>query len=172
MILAHAPSGYLLYQALPKSWKNRKTQIATIIGAVAPDFDLFFNILGFSQLNHRFFISHTPYFWCTLYLLVIIIRRLQRTMQPWIHAFFIGALLHLTLDLPSGIRIFYPLSSYMVNWFPMIYSFDLTTFQHFTHPYILADLGICLVAGFVFLKNRRLSSSLSYSESQLEIIPK
>lgn len=154
MIISHAPTGYLLYQVLPESWKNHKTFLATLVGSVAPDFDLLINIFGLSNLNHRYFISHTPYVWILAYLAILTLYRTFSTTRPWIHAFFFGTFIHLILDIPTGIQVFYPLSTHMVDWFPLVYSSSLSPFQHFLHPYVITDILLCYLAYRVFRQNR------------------
>ena len=145
MIIAHAPAGYLLSKVFPKSWQTKGVVSATIIGSFAPDFDFIFNILRLSNLNHRFFITHTPFFWIVSYSIALIINKKVHVNSLWIHGFFIGTLLHIALDIPTGIRVLYPFSDSVTNWFPLVYSSRLSVIQTLLHPYVLAEIGIIVL---------------------------
>ncbi len=142
MIIAHAPAGYLLYRIFPKSWQTRSILIATLIGAIAPDFDFIVNILGLSEANHRGFITHTPIFWIGLFVFSMLIARMLQRNNRILQAFFYATFLHIALDIPTGIRVWWPFSETLVNWFPQVYSSRLTIAEHLMHPYIIAEFVI------------------------------
>ena len=152
MIIAHAPAGYLLYRVFPPSWQTRSILITTLIGAIAPDFDFAFNILGLSDLNHRFFLTHTPIFWIVLFGFTILTARLLKQNTRVIQAFFYATFLHIALDIPTGIRVWYPFSETVVNWFPKVYSTRLTAAEHLMHPYVIAEFVIWGIAIGLFVQ--------------------
>ncbi len=160
MIIAHAPAGYLLYRSLPQNWQTKAVLWTTIIGSIAPDFDFIFNILGLSSSNHRFFVTHTPLFWVLLYLSSLGITNFLDKRPYLVHGFFLGTLSHIALDIPTGIRVLYPLSDTVTNWFPLVYGSQLSVMEHLMHPYVLAEIGIWGLAIGLFVQ-RRLHKNIS-----------
>ena len=154
MVIAHAPAGYLLYRILPQSWQTRSVFIATLIGAIAPDFDFIVNILGLSDLNHRFFLTHTPIFWIGLFLISITATHLLKHNTRIVQAFFYATFLHIALDIPTGIRVWWPFSETIINWFPQVYSSRISLTEHLMHPYVIAELAIWAVVIGLLLKER------------------
>ena len=148
MVLAHGPSGYILSRFFPQSWKSPAATGMAILGSIAPDFDFIINILGFSDLNHRLFITHTPSFWIISWLIACVIAKIRRVTAHPVHAFFMGAILHVLLDIPTGIRVFAPLSNEFIEWFPRLY-FQVSLLQFLTHPYVLAE--VCIIATAILL---------------------
>lgn len=100
MLLAHLPSGYIL----STFFRSRKTKIASIIGSVFPDLDMFyFYLIDQRQTNHHDYWFHIPIFWLSLFILLNTFKKLTKLpFSDYINAFFCGILLHLCLDSITG----------------------------------------------------------------------
>lgn len=153
MVLAHGPAGYLLSRSFPKSWKTAPITLMAILGGIAPDFDFIINILGISDLNHRAFATHTPSFWIMSWLVAWSITKIRRADARPVHAFFMGATLHVLLDIPTGIRVFAPLWNEFILFFPDLY-FNVSLIEFLTHPYVVAEILIILLALLVWKQQR------------------
>ena len=72
MIIAHAPSGYImatsLMRLIARARVTAKAVVAAgIVGAIAPDFDMiYFHLIDNRQTHHHKYLSHWPIIWLTL----------------------------------------------------------------------------------------------------------
>lgn len=72
MIIAHAPSGYILATSIMRRIASapvtaKAVVAAGIVGALAPDFDMmYFHLIDNRQTHHHKYISHWPIVWLTL----------------------------------------------------------------------------------------------------------
>ncbi len=144
MVLAHGPAGYILSRCLPTSWQTTPIVGMAILGSIAPDFDFIVNILGISSQSHRLFITHTPSFWIISWVIALLIAKIGRADARPVHAFFMGTVLHVLLDIPTGIKVWSPFSEQFVELFPDLY-FGVTLVEFLTHPYVIAE-GVIILA--------------------------
>ncbi len=108
MLIGHLPSGYIAGKTALKKWrimlkeKRYKNSLlsAAIIGAICPDFDMFyFYLIDNRQHHHHSYWSHFPIVWFTLLLAVLLWRKCSKNIYN-LHAllFTLCAILHLILD--------------------------------------------------------------------------
>ena len=119
---AHWSSGYLVYRLIKGRFGRFQSSYvlgAAVLGAMAPDIDVFF---GLSIRQHHNTIFHTPVFWLGLMVAGwLFLRRLAARRLLFL---FTGtALLHLFLDWfgarAAGVRLFYPWTERVYSLYPL-----------------------------------------------------
>lgn len=106
MIIAHAPSGYILATLLMRRMASapvtaKAMVFAGIIGALAPDFDMvYFHLIDNQQTHHHKYISHWPIIWLTLATVSALWFSYARhsKVAALSLVFCVGGVLHLILD--------------------------------------------------------------------------
>lgn len=105
MFMAHMPAGYIVSRhLLPKlhSGINAQAVIAAgMLGAIAPDFDLFyFFLVDHHQHHHHTYWTHLPIFWITLSTasLATLLLRPKSTIAASTFALALNGFGHLLLD--------------------------------------------------------------------------
>ena len=106
MIIGHLPSGYvfskLLVDKLAKiGIKPRHVIAVGVLGAVAPDFDMFyFHLVDNRQHHHHVYWSHYPIFWLALLSAALMWHKWASVKVTAILAvvFSVAGLIHLLLD--------------------------------------------------------------------------
>jgi len=104
MYLAHLPSGYLLGKFLQNKLKVDKYLPYSLIGSIAPDFDLIYAEIVNYPYDHRYLPTHTLFAWLAGLLLFLMLRKLlslKLDIKVLIF-FFSGVLTHLILDTIVG----------------------------------------------------------------------
>lgn len=106
MILAHAPSGYILATLLMKKLSSapvttKAVLAAGVLGGLAPDFDmLYFHLVDNRMTHHHKYLSHWPIIWLTLAAAATVWSGLAKNSRAaalsWV--FCLGGVLHLLLD--------------------------------------------------------------------------
>jgi len=110
MFIAHLPSGYILSVSLLKRIRRAPVRASGVIlsgmvGAIAPDFDLFyFYLVDHRQVHHHTYITHWPLLWMASSALVGLWARLSPTSQvAWSALVFcLGGIVHVLLDSIAG----------------------------------------------------------------------
>jgi inner membrane protein len=109
VITAHAPSGYILAKRLMAHRKNlpisaRAVILIAIIGALAPDFDMFyFYLVDAGKTHHHRYFTHWPILWLSLIGVSVLSFRFIR--PAWAFGallFCLCGFLHLILDTLVG----------------------------------------------------------------------
>ena len=79
-----------------------------IVGSIVPDLDF---LIGFiMKKNHRLLVTHTPFFWCALLLVSLLLLMMVPQIAIFGLIFSVGALLHVLIDsVDWGVMLFYPL---------------------------------------------------------------
>lgn len=120
MIFSHAPFGFITAYIASKICKNKITKKQTFwlfligtITAVFPDFDLFYYYLISTNFTHREMITHTPFLYLTIFLIIFLAGSLLK--RPFLKYVSVIILLssfsHLLLDsIGSGVSWLYPVS--------------------------------------------------------------
>ncbi|MBS1170355.1 MAG: hypothetical protein H6R01_1273 [Burkholderiaceae bacterium] len=110
MILGHLPAGYVVAKRLHRRFADssvswRALLLASLLGAVAPDFDfLYYYTFGQQRYHHHAYVTHYPLFWGALLLGAIVSHRLARD-RLWASlgvVFTFNAFIHLCLDSFAG----------------------------------------------------------------------
>lgn len=110
MFIAHAPSGYLLAQAIIKKCPNIGVSTKAIlwvgiIGAVFPDIDmLYFYLIDHRQHHHHTYLTHWPISWLVLLVLALLLSRwaASKNLAKLLGIFAVAGFLHLMLDTLVG----------------------------------------------------------------------
>lgn len=146
MLIAHLPAGYILARFL----KFKKPDIPlwpSLLGSVAPDFDMLWFHLVDNSVNHHKLWPHIPFFWlCVLGAIAMLSVLMGR--RNWLVTcllFGAGIVLHLILDtLFAPLWWFYPFSDTPIEFFqiPAIQSHWVLSFLfHWSFLVELAILG-------------------------------
>jgi len=106
MLIAHAPSGYILSSTILRKAHAVPAPCgaviaAAILGALAPDFDmLYLHFVDHGRIHHHRYITHWPIFWLGLIALSSAIYALWRRSAPAFLSlvFGLGGFLHVILD--------------------------------------------------------------------------
>lgn len=166
MLFAHPNSGLLLAKISERFWKkdlSLKEQVLIIltfiISSVLPDFDLVIQAF-LPNSNHRDFITHTPFLYiCISLILLFLIRfvltkKLRRISYLLVLAFFLGTGLHILTDILAGwIMLFYPISQEKFVLFPLrpLAEHENIVIKYLTTPIHLATEIVFLSSSFVAL---------------------
>jgi hypothetical protein len=111
MIYAHLPAGYITSRLLFGKFEKHKVsydwfRFWGMIGAIAPDFDLFyFFFIDENRFHHHEYITHFPLFWLALLLLSVEwmqIDRCRRQMPVLAVIFTLNGFIHMILDTLVG----------------------------------------------------------------------
>lgn len=106
MIIAHAPSGYILANLIVRQASSIPASAAAVIGAgivgaLAPDFDmLYFHLIDNRHTHHHEYMSHWPLIWLTLAAAFTLwLSAARKSKVAFLSlVFFLGGVLHLVLD--------------------------------------------------------------------------
>ncbi|SQI34267.1 Uncharacterised protein [Leminorella richardii] len=110
MFIAHLPTGYLIGTALIKAFNASEPQakrilVACMLGAIAPDFDLFYFYLIDHRLHqHHTYVTHFPILWFGLLTLALVWLSLASRKSTALLAvvFCLNGAVHLLLDSVVG----------------------------------------------------------------------
>lgn len=98
MLTAHLPSGYLLGKTRPASG----LMPIVILGAVLPDFDIFFfYFVDDRAIHHHYYWVHLPLFWLCVAGVALPLLAWKGYLRAGV-VFFAAILMHLVLDTVSG----------------------------------------------------------------------
>lgn len=152
MITAHLPSGIVLGKLLPqKSWVFP----AAVLGAVLPDFDLFwFYFIDDSAFHHHKYWVHAPAFWAAIAIVVLpLVSRFARELLPTAVAFFAGLFLHICLDSVAGdIMWAWPLSDQLYHLVTVTARYEHWILNFVLHPVFLLEIAIWIWAIFLVVR--------------------
>lgn len=110
MIIAHLPAGYVSAKLLFRYFKNTGISIQLfiffgILGAVAPDFDMFYFYLFDNRQNHHHtYWPHYPIVWLVLLTIASLWLKLskRKSKAPFLLIFSICGFVHILLDTIVG----------------------------------------------------------------------
>jgi inner membrane protein len=150
VITAHAPSGYILARLLIARWRNlpisaRAVVLIAVIGALAPDFDMFyFYLVDARQTHHHRYFTHWPIVWLSLIGLSALSFRFIRPAWAFSALLFcVCAFLHLILDtLVGDIWWFAPFQDKPYALFTVQSRFSPWWLNFFLHWSFVAELLI------------------------------
>ena len=122
-MIAHAPMGYLIGRGVDR-WGRRdgarraSVVAAGVVGGLIPDLDMLrFYLVDGERVLHHSYITHTPFFWGLVAVLLWAGVRLGWVRGAPAAAFVVGTFSHLVLDTPlAGIMWAYPLNTTMTEW--------------------------------------------------------
>lgn len=150
MFIAHLPAGYILGAKLEKTersnaLRNKLLLIFTMIGSIAPDFDLlYFYTLNNRQTAHHEYFTHMPIFWLGFALVAAVFYGFKYA-KPAI-AFLglsLGGVLHCVLDTPvGGIYWLQPFDDTMTRFAVVPKRYDFWVFNFIFHWYFFIELII------------------------------
>ncbi|MDD2776997.1 MAG: metal-dependent hydrolase [Gallionella sp.] len=106
MIIGHAPAGYiaaklLLQNFIRRGISPRKFLVVGILGALAPDLDMFyFYLIDHRQHHHHSYVSHFPILWLCLLVISLLWMRhnLSSKAASLAFIFCLSGFIHLILD--------------------------------------------------------------------------
>ena len=91
MFIGHLPAGYLINCTLVKhlpliARHARRVMVIGLVGAVAPDFDLFWcYLIDSGQRHHHLYQSHWPLLWFTLLAATLLWAGVAKNkLPPWL----------------------------------------------------------------------------------------
>jgi inner membrane protein len=149
VITAHLPSGYVM----ARLWPQPGVMAAALVGAVAPDLDIFwFYFVDGGTIHHHLYWPHLPFVWALVALVVIPTLWRSRFQQPAL-AFFAAILIHLLLDtIAGGIAWAAPFDMTLLSWVtvPAAYSHWIVSFL--LHWTILLELGVWAAAFVLWVR--------------------
>ncbi|MBL8506291.1 MAG: metal-dependent hydrolase [Methylobacillus glycogenes] len=163
MFIAHAPSGYLLAQAIIKKCPNIGVSTKAIlwvgiIGAVFPDIDmLYFYLIDHRQHHHHTYLTHWPISWLVLLVLALLLSRwaASKNLAKLLGIFAVAGFLHLMLDtLVGDVWWFAPWVDQSYRLFTVEALYKPWWLSFFLHWSFGVELLICLAAAYVYLQNR------------------
>lgn len=159
MIIAHAPSGYILATSIMRRVVSAPVTaklivFAGITGAVAPDVDmLYFHFIDDRQTHHHKYISHWPIVWITLVVATVLWFRYARQSKAAALAmvFCLGGMLHVILDSFVGdIWWFAPLMDQPYSLFTVPARFKPWWLNFILHWSFAVEWVICIWALLVY----------------------
>jgi inner membrane protein len=172
MYISHLPAGYILTKIVSKKFaKVKYTVSAGLLGSIAPDFDMIYKILfDINGVNHRYYFSHFPLFWLFIYFLGIIVTLLLYSLNKinkqyktnfiYLFSIFIAnALLHLLLDLPTGVLLLEPFSNTVFKFVTIPNQYNNYLLNIILHPLFLVEILIVVFAVYLFIKEKKTSAS-------------
>ena len=152
MFIAHLPVGYLVSRHLLMLMPIPNNLViygwtAGLLGAIAPDFDLFyFYLIDQQQHHHHQYWSHIPIFWVTLIVLSTILFS-KCTHAFYLFLFSINGFIHLVLDTVVGdIWWLYPFDNQLVAFFQVEAHLKPWWLNFIFHWSFLLELGLCVWA--------------------------
>lgn len=151
MLIAHLPAGYLLSHAP----KIQHLGLAPFIlaGSVLPDFDMiWFHLVDHRQIHHHNYLTHRPFVWMTVLFFGLLWWGRGRHLLTGLG---LGGLLHVTLDSMAGaIDWGWPFFTLRITFVEILARFDWWVWSFVTNPSFAVEVGICLIAGVVFTRQR------------------
>ena len=167
MIIAHAPSGYILGTLISRRISRipisaKAVIVAGIIGALAPDFDmLYFYLIDNRQTHHHKYLSHWPIIWLTLTAASTVWLSVARQSRVAFlsFVFFLGGVLHLVLDSFVGdIWWFAPFIDQPYAMFTIPARFKPWWLSFILHWSFTVELVVCTWAFLLYRKRSHDSS--------------
>lgn len=161
MFIAHLPAGYLAARAVAAGCKRYMpgfrwpVLLATaLFFSVLPDFDLlwFYWVDNRQVLHHRYY-THLPVFWLVLLVPSLIFMLAARCWLLAVYTFtaLFSVLTHQFLDtISGGIKWLWPMANDWTRWFTVPAIYDEWIVNFIFHWTFLLELGICLIAVFVW----------------------
>ncbi|KHD08073.1 hydrolase [Candidatus Thiomargarita nelsonii] len=103
MIIGHLPAGYVFSKLIANKLVSRKSQrlfvFVGVIGAIAPDFDMFyFHLIDNRQHHHHTYWSHYPILWLGLLLFCSVWLPSKKSAALLGLIFSVNGLIHMFLD--------------------------------------------------------------------------
>ena len=173
MIIAHASVSILANRLFNKNaYKSKKMSIASDVLAglfgILPDFDFFYLVaFGGSTFNHHSLISHTPFFWIVIFLILrfglYFVSKLfnketgkalnSKVINIFTSSLLIGTLSHMFADLFTGeIKLLYPFSDHGFSLFGNITPNNL--FAGYTmNPIFGLELILIIISLYVLIND-------------------
>lgn len=121
MIFAHGPLGFTLSWLTKPLWRTTPTKryafwmyVVGYIGGIIPDIDLFYYYLVDASASHREMITHTPFLYLVIYLVLgtVFLSLKKKKAFLGLTIFTLGTISHLLTDgIVSQIRYLYPISN-------------------------------------------------------------
>lgn len=116
MLIAHAPTGYIVSKTLNKKSKTNFV-VFSLIFSLWPDLDLFYYYFFDKAVAfHHTYFTHLPIVMFISFFITLPLTYISslRNIKPYYYLFFINWALHLVLDtFTGGILWLYPFSQYM-----------------------------------------------------------
>ncbi len=159
MIIAHAPSGYILATLLIKRMARAPVTVKAIIitgiiGALAPDFDMvYFYLFDNKQTHHHKYFSHWPIIWLGLTTLSAIwFNYAKQSKSATLSLIFcLGGVLHVILDSFVGdIWWFAPFLDKPYSLFTVPAKFKPWWLNFILHWSFAVELIICFWAFLIY----------------------
>ncbi len=146
MFIAHLPGGYLLSRITPAALPLSPL----LLGSVAPDFDILLILMDLAHGHHHTFLTHRPAIWLGLVGAATVFR------APWLIAFALGGLCHLSLDSVGGmINWAWPFGDFVLGLIDVPRRPGHWVLSFLLHPIFAVELMICAVAGAVWWQSKK-----------------
>ena len=164
MFIAHLPSGYIMSVSILKRIRHvsapaSTTLLSGMVGAIAPDFDLFyFYLVDHRQTLHHKYFTHWPLFWLALSAACALWLRLSsRPIAAHLGLVFcLGGVLHLLLDSVVGeVQWLAPFSDRFYSLFHVRAVFKPWWLNFALHWSFALEIAICLWALWLYRQRRR-----------------
>lgn len=160
MIIAHAPAGYLISKGLQsRGLSARGVVTAGVLGALAPDFDMFYFYLWDNrQHHHHTYWTHYPIVWISLLLLSLAWIYLSGKSKTALlfFVFCLSGFLHLILDsLVGDVWWFAPFVDKPYALFTIKAQFTPWWLNFILHWSFLVELLISAGAVYIFFRSRK-----------------
>ena len=163
MLTAHLPSGYILGKRFSKNGRKGALVSAAMLGAVTPDFDMFyFHFVDFGHTHHHMFVSHWPLAWLALGVPVVALAHMGRRVElrNTALAFFAAVMLHLGLDsIAAPIFWLAPFAQGRVELVLVPANYSHWIISYLLHWTFAFEVMIWLTALFLFWRSAKLSST-------------
>lgn len=168
MFIAHLPSGYILAKALYVKLHSTGIHVksfftAIMLGAIFPDFDLFyFYLIDQRSTHHHQYFPHWFSFWITTFLIAFyFFKHLKSKFSLLICLFCSGAILHIFLDVFVGdVWLFAPFIDQPYAFFEVTPRYQPWWLNFIWHWSFLIEVLICISAVIVYFKRPKESIRL------------
>ena len=160
MLIAHAPTGYIINHAYNKVSRKEISFVKFgLIFSVWPDFDLiYFYLLDKSSTFHHLYFTHLPIVWMACVILALPLKNLKSNekIKDLYYLLLINWFVHLVLDtVTGGIAWFYPFNSEIFKLIEIPATYSNWIFSFILHWSFLIELFITIYAISLGLKNKK-----------------
>lgn len=102
MFIGHLPGAYLIFRTTAPNL-GKLAFAAAMIGAVAPDIDIFwFYLIDDRGHHHHSYLTHRPIIWASILLIGLLIRQWRLQIGTFLTFLGAGGLVHMLLDSITG----------------------------------------------------------------------
>jgi hypothetical protein len=154
MLTAHLPSGYIFARVV--SHPIVGLMPIALIGAVFPDFDMFFfHFVDHGAIHHHHYWVHIPFFWLCVAMVSLPLLKWRGYLAQGL-VFFAAITLHLILDtIGGGIAWRAPFDMALVEWVTVPATQSHWVWSFVLHWTFLIELIIWIIAGALLWRQHK-----------------